>query len=530
MNATLWGQSGKAWVFLTDKGPETENLLVKPQKYLSAKAIYNRQQQGIEIEISDLPVYSAYTDQIIAMGVVLEEKSKWLNAISISYESPLQWEAILDLPFVLGMQPVRSLKLSYVDDFAQASPVPAKKMSMDYGVATDNISQIKGVHIHDMGYKGEGMTIAVLDGGFSGADIYQAFDSLYMNGRILGTWNFVANNANIYDIGSHGMSVLSTMGGYDDGNIVGTAPKASYYLLKTENDTAENRKEEDNWVAGAEYADSVGAQVINTSLGYSVFDDPSENYTYADMDGRTTIIAQGAAWAARKGIVVCASAGNEGSSSWRYITSPADTDSILTIGAVDNTANRVNFSSVGPSSDGRIKPDVVALGAGAGMVYNGGFPGYGNGTSFSSPIIAGMVACLWQSNPNRTNQEIIQIVRECSDQFSTPDSLYGYGLPDFTKALGIVISLPENKGFEPTVWLYPNPFSGSLNLEMSDQWLGKEVNFRLVNFAGQEVWSTQSIPSQPSQRMTLPHGLPSGIYYMVFSAEGKTEVQKLIHE
>jgi hypothetical protein len=320
------------------------------------------------------------------------------------------------------------------------------------------------------------------------------------------------------------------MGGYDEGNIVGTAPKASYYLLKTENDTAENRKEEDNWVAGAEYADSVGAQVINTSLGYSVFDDPSENYTYQDMDGRTTIIAQGAVWAARKGIIVCASAGNEGGSSWRYITSPADADSILTMGAVDNSGNRAGFSSVGPSADGRIKPDVMALGAGAGLIYNGGFPGFGNGTSFSSPIIAGMVACLWQSIPNRTNQEIIQMVRESADNFSTPDSLYGYGIPNFTSALDNVISVPENPRFSPTVKVYPNPFKGRLTFDMESDWLGNTVSLTLVNFAGQKVWESSIESAQPSQSLELPSDLPHGIYFMVFSTGQNTEVQKLIHE
>ncbi len=530
ISASVWGQSGKVWVFLSDKGPQAETLLQQPEKYLSAKAIYNRQLQGIEIDFSDLPVYSPYVQGIENVGVTLEEKSKWFNAVSVSYDNPIELEAISHLPFVVGTQPVRSLVITRESNYVPADEADMKQMTFNYGVASNNIYQIKGAHVHDMGYKGQGMTIAVLDGGFFGADSYQAFDSIYMNGRVLGTWNFVANNANIYDIGSHGMSVLSTMGGYDEGTIIGTAPLASYYLLKTENDTAENRKEEDNWVAGAEYADSVGAQVINTSLGYSVFDDPSENYTYQDMDGRTTIIAQGAVWAARKGIIVCASAGNEGGSSWRYITSPADADSILTMGAVDNSGNRASFSSVGPSADGRIKPDVMALGAGAGLVYNGGFAGFGNGTSFSSPIIAGMVACLWQSNPNRTNQEIIQMVRESADNFNTPDSLNGYGIPNFTTALEKVISVPENVKFTPTISVFPNPFQGSLNFEMTEDWIGEEVSLSLVNFAGQTLWESTVEDAQPSHTLDMPANLPKGIYFMVFSSGQQTEVQKLIHE
>ncbi len=526
ISSSTFAQNEKIWVFLKDKGPEVEAQMAHPENYLSLKSLFRRQQQGISIHESDVPVYPQYISEINDLGFKVIAKSKWLNAVSVEVSNESFKSILMNLDCVIKVEAVNKLKVARN---SSQSLKTEKTTTYGYGVANNNISFIKGVHLHDMGYKGQGMTIAVLDGGFSGAQSYLAFDSLNTSGRLLGTYNFVARDTNVYKGGNHGMSVLSTMAGLLDTQIVVTAPKANYYLLVTEDDASESTIEEDNWVEGAEYADSVGADVINSSLGYSTFDDSNDNYSYSDMDGRTTIVSQGAIFAARKGILVCVSAGNEGGSSWRYITSPGDTDSILTVGAIDNNKKITSFSSRGPSSDGRIKPDVVALGGGAGLVNSFGFPAFGNGTSFSSPIIAGMTACLWQANKTKTNQEIIDIVRQSASKANNPDTILGYGIPNYSDALPQVISVEENHPKNKVFSVYPNPFKESLTINSSFLVSRTKVVIQLSNFNGKVVFQSTETYIEEEIELNLPT-LPSGIYFILLSSDQETLVEKLIHE
>ncbi len=308
--------------------------------------------------------------------------------------------------------------------------------SYDYGQAFNQINMLNGIPLHDLGYDGAGMTIAVLDAGFLNANVLSAFDSLWLNNQIIGYKDFVSPLApDIFGSHTHGTSVLSTMGANLPAEMVGTAPKADYWLLRSEDDATEYLIEELNWASAAEYADSVGVDVINSSLVYNTFDDPAQDHTYAYMDGNTTPITIAADLAASKGILVVNSAGNSGSSSWHYIGAPADGDSVFSIGAVNSSGVYASFSSTGPTYDGRIKPNVVAQGQGSTIIsaYSGNVIS-GNGTSFSSPITAGMVASLWQAHPDKKNTEIMEAIQQSATQALNPDSLLGFGIPDYFAA------------------------------------------------------------------------------------------------
>ena len=317
---------------------------------------------------------------------------------------------------------------------------------------------LKGDVLHNRNLKGEGKVIAVLDAGFSKANEMDAFKKLFDEDRILGSWDFVAQEESVFEDHSHGMMVLSTMGAENNGQIIGTSPNASFWLLRSEDGDTENLIEEYNWLCAAEFADSVGADIINSSLGYTTFDDVNQNHTYSDMDGRTAPVSIAANLASRKGMIVVNSAGNSGSSSWHYIGAPADADSILSVGAVDENRDFAWFSSYGPSIDGRIKPTVVAQGRNTIVATSDNGTLAGNGTSFSSPVIAGMTACLWQAHPNRTNIEIINAIILSANLHDNPNDSLGYGLPNYDLA-DQLLTFPKEQNLNGLISVSPNPIT-----------------------------------------------------------------------
>ena len=290
--------------------------------------------------------------------------------------------------------------------------------------------------LHEAGFRGQGMTIAVVDAGFHNVDKMTAMDNV----NVLGAKDFVDPTGDIYAAGRHGTSVLSCIGMNKPYEMVGTAPEASFWLLRSEDEASEHLVEQDYWSAAVEFADSVGVDVINTSLGYNTLDDPTKSYRLRDLDGRTALISRQAARLASKGMVLTCSAGNSGSASWKKITPPADADDILTVGAIDTTGELATFSSIGNSQDGRTKPDVVAVGKGSCVIGSNGNQGKANGTSFSAPIMCGMVTCLWQACPKLTAIELIELVRQSGDRAAYPDNIYGYGIPDMWKAYQTYLS------------------------------------------------------------------------------------------
>lgn len=420
-------------ISLKDKAA-TEYSLKKPEKYLSAKAIERRRKQNLPIDSTDLPVCRKYIDEIRKQGVKIVVTGKWDNFVTVSCNDTTLIDRIAALPFVLSTEKVwispGAGKPSMATERDSVLNQPTIHSDSIYGRAITQIQMSNGDKLHEAGFKGQGMTIAVIDAGFHNVDKITAMQNI----RILGTKDFVNQQADIFAESSHGMSVLSCIGMNRPDIMTGTAPEASFWLLRSEDEYSEHLVEQDYWSAAVEFADSVGVDVINTSLGYYSFDDKSKNYKYRDLDGRHALMSRQASHIAGKGMILVCSAGNSGAGSWKKITPPGDADNVLTVGAIDKRAVLATFSSVGNTADHRVKPDVVAVGVGSDVIRTDGNQGRANGTSFSSPIMCGMVTCLWQACPTLTAKEVIELVRRSGDRAGFPDNIYGYGVPDMWKA------------------------------------------------------------------------------------------------
>jgi hypothetical protein len=404
--------------------------------------------------------------------------------------------------------------------------------SYDYGAAYNQIHMINGDALHDLGYNGSGKIIAVLDAGFMNADAIDAFDSLWDNGRILGVRDFVNPlNPDIFGSHYHGTMVLSTMGANWAGNLVGTAPGASYWLIRTEDGDSEYLIEELNWVSGAELADSVGADIINSSLGYTEFDNILQNHTYEDMDGNTTPVTNGADMAASKGLVVVNSAGNSGSSQWQYIGAPADGDSVFSIGAVDEMGNYAGFSSTGPTYDGRIKPNVVAQGQGSAIIDPWtGAVSYGSGTSFSSPITAGMVACLWQANPDKRNTELMTAIQMSGSQANEPDNYLGFGIPDYLFANNLLTVVDKNKKPDISIGIFPNPFAEVINIRIDNLFKGTVIHYIISDITGKVLLQGESGNEANDLQIVTASRLSKGFYFLTVTLGEVQETLKIVKE
>jgi subtilisin family serine protease len=380
------------------------------------------------------------------------------------------------------------------------------------------------------------MQIGLMDGGFASVNTMDAFADLYSENRILGTYDFVGLQPNVYHSSNHGTYVLSTMAANFTDSIIGTAYGASYYLFVTEDVATEYRIEEYNWIAAAEFADSAGVDVLNTSLGYTVFTDSLQNYTYADMDGQTAWISRAGNRAASRGMLVICSAGNQGSGAWRYISAPADADSVLTVGAVRADSIVANFSSRGPTFDGRIKPNVCAQGVQTVLAETNNTVRVGNGTSFSSPVLAGLAACLWQTNPMATNMQVYSAIEQSSHLYNNPDDSLGYGLPDFLLAKTILNDLVMNTSqpefVNDVISVYPNPFSMDVNLAFSIDHT-EQVDCLIYDLSGRLVYAQNHQVMKGETRLSLGSafaGMPSGQYVIHLNFNGKTnwvKVQKI---
>ncbi len=532
-----FAQSGpkQYWIQFTDKN-NTPFELSQPLEFLSQRALDRRSAQAINLSESDLPVDPAYIQAVLDEGTIYLTHSKWLNSVSVHIPDSAILQAVLDLPFVVNHSAVGKTEkpasnskfdLEITSKGGGAISTPEE----DYGFAFNQIDMLGGIGLHEAGFKGEGMLIAVLDAGFPHVDVHSIFDSLHFNNRLISTWDFVAQNDSVYNDHPHGMMVLSTMAAYEPGTMIGTAPEASYLLLRTEDAGTEYPIEEDYWVAGAEYADSAGADIINSSLGYTTFLNPIFDHTYADMDGNTTHGAIGADIAASKGILVVNSAGNSGASAWQYIGTPADGDSVLAIGAVDANGDYANFSSIGPSSDGDIKPNVCAQGQQSAIINESGEVVFGNGTSFSSPILAGMAACLWQANPSLTNMEIFHAIEESAHKFTNPDDFYGNGIPNFAMA-NLILSgfTPSNLDESELFPIYPNPFVNSIDGAFYSS-AKQDVVIRLVNNLGQEMKRMEAAVGETCAvtfRFTGLQNMSEGIYYVQVESDSGKYQQKMV--
>lgn len=525
----------KYWVQFSDKNNSPYSTS-DPSQYLSQRSISRRINQGIAVTESDLPVNPDYIDSVISKGAQVLTVSKWFNGATVFTTDPAVVSAIQSLPFVSGISKSCSRKKNIAhgndkfsaEEAGQSASLAATR-NIDYGEAYTQIHMMNGEVLHNLGYLGQGMVISVIDAGFNGADSLSAFDSLWQNTRILGWRDFVDKQNNLFDsTHSHGMNVLSIIAGNIPGLFLGTAPGASFWLLRAEDGSSEYLIEEDNWVAAAEFADSAGTDVINTSLGYSTFDDSLQDHTYADMTGATTKIARGVNMASSKGVLVVVSAGNSGTSPWHYITTPGDADSALTVGAVDLNGDQASFSSVGPAADGDIKPNVTAMGKGTFYIGNDDQVHSGNGTSFSTPLVCGLATCLWQSYPSFSAFQIKQAIEQSASQFLNPDFQKGYGIPDFGLAYQIIST--KSKSAENLIRAFPNPFSDNLAIEFYTP-VSQRVKIELLNLFGVAVHTENFNFQSDSYNKFLLHGLnsiPVGAYILKVSATEKIFMQKIL--
>ena len=452
----------KYWVAFTDK-KGTPYSIDKPEAFLSPRAIELRRAHGIAIDERDLPVNPDYVRQVLALDTAARcfTTTKWLNGMTVYALREDMKEAIEKLPFVDSVQRTDVPKEllppagpAYVFPGSGGQPTCSyqsdiqKTNDFEYGNATKQV-RVNNVHwLHRMGFRGEGMQMMILDGGFQNIDTISCFEIMRNDHRLLGARNFVEPEKDPMRKHSHGTMVLSCIASYLPGKLVGTAPMVQVHVAQTEESGSEDRVEEDNWVAGVEYADSLGCQVLNSSLGYTVFDDSVNQRTYADMTGEVSRASRASTIAAAKGLLICNSAGNEGGGKWKYIGAPADAKDILSVGAVNVKRKRAYFSSFGPTADGRIKPDACAVGRNTYVSTPVGIITMADGTSFSSPMLSGMVTCLWQAFPGKSNYEIIEAVRRSGDRnislngrpITQPDSNdgYGYGITDFLCAYNLL--------------------------------------------------------------------------------------------
>jgi serine protease AprX len=509
-----------AWVYFTDK-PNAQFYFDNPLEMLSQRAFDRRANQNIALDILDVPIHQPYIDQID--GVEVKAKSKWFNAIHVrgSIESI---DDLLNLPFVNNIQ-FANRNLNIAGRIGQANVAKNVHKQLDvqenfvYGNSSNQIQMLNGHLLHQQDYTGTGKIIAVMDAGFPGVNTASSFQRVRDNNQILGGYNFVARNEDFYTSNSHGTMVLSLMAGYVENQLVGTAPNAGYYLFITEDIVDENPVEESYWVEAAELADSLGVDIINTSLGYFAYNNPNYSYSYSDMNGVTSFIARGADIAFSRGMICVTSAGNSGNSANPNISTPADAINTLTVGAVKFDETYATFSSIGPTFDGRIKPDVMAQGQNpyysttTGSVVNAS-----SGTSFSGPIMAGMVASFWQAIPWATNQQVVDFVRQSADRFSNPTIQFGYGIPDFDLALDIAnLSVKDYNQFQ--FLLYPNPVKDELFVSFPNDL--SEINWQLFNALGQEILEKRMSSNDNSISISE---LQNGIYY--YSIEAKNTIQK----
>ncbi|MCL2040844.1 MAG: S8 family serine peptidase [Bacteroidales bacterium] len=436
-------------VYFTDK-VGTPYTLSHPEAFLSQRALERREKFEVELTDDDLPVNPAYVAELQNVGATVLYTSKWLNCAVVNAANTIlpQITALDCVDHVVFVKPEGGKKIkTSKNKYGVARRTPSKISSSrsEYGQAHNQIAQLNGIAVHDKGYKGEGVVIAVLDSGFDKVNTINAFNPLFGEERILATRDFVNPGGNVYsNTHYHGTAVLSCMAAYVPNQMIGTAPEATCCLFRTEDVDSEYLIEEYNWVAAAEAADSIGADIINTSLSYHDYDDPTMNWDYSDMDGQTTAAAIGANKAIERGVFVCVSAGNSGGDpSWKWIGTPADVNNVLTVGAVDEDGDYVYFSSIGPNAAGEQKPNTMAQGYDCATYADGNTISYLSGTSFASPITCGMVACLIQAKPHVKPVELKSFIEQTGNNYNTPTIKMGYGIPDFDMALSLLPDPPE---------------------------------------------------------------------------------------
>lgn len=522
-------ESYKYWVKFSDKNG-TPYDVDHPSGYLSQRALERRSRYGVAVDTLDLPVNPSYLQTIRNLGFGVRNVSKWINGVVVDVRDTFRVEELRGLPFVKNVvlyeSPCQYVPVTdqFGASFAVRELYSQRYSSKWYNGGNAQIEQLNGIALHRAGYHGEGMLIGVCDAGFPGVDSIGYFKTLREDGRLVGARDFVFPGGSVYNDHPHGTMVLSTMASYDPGFYVGTAYKASYVLCKTENAYSETPLEEYYWIAAAEYLDSMGVDIITTSLGYFEFDDPSMSLGMDDLDGCTRDMSIAANIAVTRGMLVLNAAGNEGNNNPPRLNTPADAEKVLTVGAVDIRGNGTSFTSPGPTADGRIKPDVSALGQGVGVALPSGGYFVGNGTSFACPIMAGMMACLWQRFRQHTPEQLCDSVRSWGDRSHFPNNTVGYGIPDFEKALR---SSPDQVNVPMTesmcISLSPNPSHGKVSLNVEDE----TAMVMVYDAMGKTLYAGQVMDGRVQEVLSA---LPRGLYLVKVVGMSGSESIKLVRD
>ncbi len=521
------------WVAFKDKR-STPYRVDAPQQYLSDRAIERRARYNIPITPQDFPVNPAYIYNLSKLVNSVSYTSKWLNGAVVEIQDKKAVKQIQRMPYIKKVVPIsktNSNRKTSQEKF-RTKKIPDAVNDFDgfYGTAAHQIKMLEGETLHHAGYRGKGMRVAIMDGGFINVDQLEVFRRLFENGQILDTHDFVDGDKHVYAHGTHGTNVFSIMGGYIPGVYVGAAPEAEYLLFRTENGASETPLEEFNWIAAIEYSDSAGVDVVNTSLGYSVYDDETMSYTYRDMDGETAYITQAVDIASGKGMLIATSAGNKGDSKWNYITAPADADSSLTVGSVTSRRRFSSFSSHGPTFDKRIKPNICGQGTATAYVNMFDKRSRGNGTSYSTPLVAGLTACLWQANRSLPPQAIIRAIEQSGSNAQTPDADVGYGIANFQAANELLNPQSAKMlsqhitgfSFEHTIdqqlFYYESKQSGSLVIEVKDLY-GKVVERQ-----------QRSVEKGVEYIFTFKKNYPAGFYHvLVYNDKGLRNTVEMVN-
>ena len=454
-------QVNRYMVHFTDK-QNTSFRIDNPEAYLSARAIERRTKQGIAITEQDLPVKALYVNGLEDIGIKTFFTSKWFNSVLVECDAGAvpEIETLPYVAFVEYVAPGSKITTKPEDVHYTISSTKRQKRRKTHGDVTSDQNKMLGLDVlHESGYTGQGKWVAIMDGGFFGANNSRFFSRLFVNNKVKYTYDFVTGQNDVFKYTEHGTRVFSLIGAYAEDEFIGSAYDADFFLFVTEDvcGVCEHRVEEYNWVFAAEFADSAGVDVINTSLGYNLFEDPAMTYSYDEMDGNTAVISIAASIASSRGMVVVTSAGNEGNLSWNFITAPADAHNIISVGNVNLDGIKSSSSSFGPSADGRIKPELVALGTGVKVVSSSGAITTGNGTSFSSALVAGLIATTWNAFPDLTADEIRIFYEISASNATSPDDEIGYGIPNFIAFDNLMQSDESDRDFI----IYPNPVSGN---------------------------------------------------------------------
>jgi hypothetical protein len=523
----------KFWIKLADKNG-TPYSVSTPTAFLTQKSVNRRVAQGVLVDQTDLPVTPAYVTQIdnIANVKVLYA-SKWLNSVAVSISSTngtvisTATNAINSLSFVVNTNPSNKFRVVYDKEVSENVNTHAKAQGIIeyYGNGYDQAQQINAVCLHGYGFRGKGMTIAVMDAGFDNANNLPAFDSLFARGGVLGTRDFVEGGNSVYEDNSHGMKVLSCMAACQPSAMVGTAPDADYWLLRTEDVATETPSEEYNWIRAAEFSDSVGVDILTTSLGYTTYDVALSalNHTYSGLNGKTYPMSIAATMAVRKGMFVLNAAGNDGAGSWQFIGVPADADSICTVGAVNISGNYENWSSKGPTSDGRIKPDLVARGLATWVARTTGGYEQGNGTSYATPVLAGAIACFWQRHSTFNTMKVLDTLRKTASNNLTPNNTMGWGIPNMC---ALPVGVKEVNSMANVFRVFPNPTTNKITVMVTDK--SYEVQtIELRNVLG-AVLKTITITSD--ETVIDLNSYANGVYFIKVNTKAGSSTQKIVKE